>query len=207
MEYPPAMPPTLSVVTPTIDSAGVIGACVDAALCIADEVVVVDTGSQDATVDEARAAGARVVELDPAAFDYSVARNLGAAAASGDWLLHLDTDEVIDPADAGVVRRAIAGGAFDVFDIPQLTLWHDGTTSLHLQRRLCRNRRPAAPSRAAETRASGPTSTHGGPPGTRSQPQRPRARSRGTSREKREQEQERERVGYRHVLVPVGENG
>ena len=59
------------------------------------EVIVADAGSRDGTVGLARAAGARVV---PGGHP-GVGRNVGAAQATGDWLLFLDADVYL-PADA-----------------------------------------------------------------------------------------------------------
>lgn len=51
------------------------------------QIVVVDSGSTDQTVQLARECGAKVVEILPQAFSHSYARNLGAENASGDFLL------------------------------------------------------------------------------------------------------------------------
>ncbi len=56
------------------------------------EVVVVDSGSKDGTVELAREHGAVVVEILPSEFSHSHARNLGARAASGEWLLFMVQD-------------------------------------------------------------------------------------------------------------------
>jgi O-antigen biosynthesis protein len=56
------------------------------------EVVVVDSGSRDGTVELARQAGATVVEIPPAEFTHSHARNIGARAATGDYLLFMVQD-------------------------------------------------------------------------------------------------------------------
>lgn len=56
------------------------------------EIVVVDSGSSDDTVDLARAAGATLVAILPSEFSHSHARNLGAQAASGDYLLFMVQD-------------------------------------------------------------------------------------------------------------------
>jgi len=56
------------------------------------EVVVVDSGSSDGTPARARALGARVIEIPQAEFSHSHARNLGADAASGNWLLFMVQD-------------------------------------------------------------------------------------------------------------------
>ena len=56
------------------------------------EIVVVDSGSTDGTVALARAAGAQVIEIVPADFSHSSARNLAAEAATGDHLLFMVQD-------------------------------------------------------------------------------------------------------------------
>lgn len=91
----------VSVIVPAHNEAAGIARTVGALLAqgqgrVAMEVIVVDDGSSDATMEIARAAGARVIETgnsgNPAA-----ARNKGAAIASGDPLIFLDADcEVLD---------------------------------------------------------------------------------------------------------------
>jgi glycosyltransferase involved in cell wall biosynthesis len=54
------------------------------------EVIVVDSGSVDATAEIARAAGCRVIAAEPG--NVSTSRNLGAAAASGNVLAFVDAD-------------------------------------------------------------------------------------------------------------------
>ena len=56
------------------------------------EIVVVDSGSSDDTVQVAREAGAKVVEILPSEFSHSYARNHGADHASGDYLLFMVQD-------------------------------------------------------------------------------------------------------------------
>lgn len=66
---------------------------------IAGEIIVVDTGSTDRTPDIARSFGAQVI---PYIWqnNFSAARNVTLAHATQDWILFLDADEVIAPADA-----------------------------------------------------------------------------------------------------------
>lgn len=65
---------------------------------IAAEVIVVDTGSTDATIEIARALGAKVYSF-PWCDDFAAARNFSVDKASADWLLVIDADEVIDAKD------------------------------------------------------------------------------------------------------------
>lgn len=56
------------------------------------EIVIVDSGSRDGTVEFARAAGCTVVEIPPTDFSHSYARNTGADTAHGDYLLFMVQD-------------------------------------------------------------------------------------------------------------------
>lgn len=73
---------------------------------VADELVVVDTGSRDATPEIARRAGA-VVGHFPWCDDFSAARNAALELASGDWILWLDADEALLPDSVPALREAL----------------------------------------------------------------------------------------------------
>ncbi|GEM_PF-5696 len=60
----------------------------------ADEIVVVDGGSQDQTVELCRQVGARVIQR-PFSGSFAQERNAGLEAATGDWVLQLDADDVV----------------------------------------------------------------------------------------------------------------
>jgi glycosyltransferase involved in cell wall biosynthesis len=62
---------------------------------IADEIVVVDCGSKDRTVEVARGRGAKVITR--AWTNFADQKNAVAAAASHDWILSLDADEELGP--------------------------------------------------------------------------------------------------------------
>ncbi|HET9656718.1 MAG TPA: glycosyltransferase family 2 protein [Kineosporiaceae bacterium] len=87
-----------------------LATCLDSAAPVADEIVVVDTGSTDATVEIARRYGAIVLQygFDPA--DYARVRNLGLDAARGRYVLVMDADEVLTRRSLGAVRECLAGG-------------------------------------------------------------------------------------------------
>ena len=83
------------------------------------ELIVCDNNSTDRTDEIARAAGARVV-FEPVN-QISRARNAGAAAATGDWLVFVDADSYpgaelfADAADAIQEGRCLAGGSTVAF--------------------------------------------------------------------------------------------
>ena len=86
---------TISLCLIVKDEAANLPRCLDSAAAIVDEIVVVDTGSTDATVDIAAAHNARVFSIDWPN-DFAAARNVSLSHATGDWVLVLDADEVLD---------------------------------------------------------------------------------------------------------------
>ncbi len=100
------MAPTLEVVMIVKNEAGCLADCLEAVRGVADAILVADTGSTDETVSVARRFGARVIDV-PWRDDFAEARNACLAEARGDWLLHLDADEVVDPAGAARIRELV----------------------------------------------------------------------------------------------------
>jgi len=117
--------PTLSVVMIVKDEAACLGDCLDSVRAIADEIVVADTGSTDDTVAIAQRFGAHVLQV-PWHDDFAAARNQSLADATGDWLLHLDADEVLDAQGAARIRAIVdadgAGAHGDRADAIEVTL-------------------------------------------------------------------------------------
>ncbi len=73
---------------------------------VADEMIVVDTGSVDDTVQLARAAGARVYHFEWCN-DFAAAKNYAIEQAVGDWILFLDADEYFTDATLKRLRKDI----------------------------------------------------------------------------------------------------
>jgi rhamnosyltransferase len=86
----------ISVVIPVKDGGADLARCLEAVarqeVDEAVEVVVVDSGSTDASPDVARAYGARVHEIPPAEFGHGRTRNLGASLAEGELLVFTSQD-------------------------------------------------------------------------------------------------------------------
>ena len=83
-----------------------------------DEIVVVDQHSPDGTAAIAEAEGARVILCERTGF-VEAARQIGIDAATGDWVLALDADEIVHPVLATELRRIAEAGTADVVRIPR----------------------------------------------------------------------------------------
>ena len=84
-----------------------IEACLESLVDIVDEIVVVDTGSRDDTIDK--------VLRFPIKFrtfawhqDFSAARNYAISQASGEWILYIDADERLEVRDLALWRDIVA---------------------------------------------------------------------------------------------------
>lgn len=80
-------------------------ACLDSLRGLADELVVVDSGSTDQTIAIASAAGARVARLPFTGF--GPLKQAALELARGDWILSIDADERVTPRLASEIRRTI----------------------------------------------------------------------------------------------------
>lgn len=89
---------------------GRIGRTLEAVAGLADEVVVVDSGSTDETVAIAEAAGARVVVNAPFP-GYGPQKRFAEEACRNDWVLNIDADEVVSPALRDEIARLFAPGS------------------------------------------------------------------------------------------------
>jgi len=116
-----------------------LGSIVDAV----DEIVVVDTGSSDATVEIARSFGARVIEREWTG-SFAEARNVSFDAASGDWVMYLDADEMLVREDVTLLRSLTGRTWREAFYLYQTHYTgdeEDGTAVTHNALRVFRNRR------------------------------------------------------------------
>ncbi len=86
--------------------------CLSSVKGVVDELIVVDTGSTDRTVELARSAGAKVIST-AWADDFSAPRNLALAHAKGRWVLQLDADERLAAGAGKRLRAALKTATFD----------------------------------------------------------------------------------------------
>jgi glycosyltransferase involved in cell wall biosynthesis len=81
-------------------------ACLAPAVGLVEEIVVVDTGSTDATREVARRLGARVFDF-PWCDSFAAARNETLRHAQGDWVLWLDADDRLDDDNRAKLRALL----------------------------------------------------------------------------------------------------
>ncbi|MGN0813808.1 MAG: glycosyltransferase [Candidatus Coproplasma sp.] len=95
------------------DEEQTLARCLDCVKKIADQIVVVDTGSADNTAQIAKDYGAEVYFFKWCD-DFSAARNFSFSKASGDYIMWLDADDIIEDGDCKKINKLKEEGGFDV---------------------------------------------------------------------------------------------
>lgn len=106
----------LSVVIITLNAAGQLADCLASAR-FADEVVVVDSGSTDGTIELATQAGARVIQQ--AWLGFGPQKQFAVTQATHDWVLCLDADERVTPELRGAIEAALVAPEAAGFRFPR----------------------------------------------------------------------------------------
>jgi len=115
------------------DEEAFLGQCLESVRDVVDEMIIVDTGSTDKTVEIAERFGAKIVHH---AWNgsFSEARNYGLQFATGDWILQLDADEALERDDIPLLKKTIRAGGRDVFFVKILNDSKEGWTVHFFQR-------------------------------------------------------------------------
>ncbi len=100
-----ATPPKLSAILIVQNEAHCLEKCLRSIAPVADEIIVLDSGSTDGTAEIARAAGARVEVTDWPGFGPQ--KNRALDRAGGTWVLTIDADEHLTPELAASIRAVI----------------------------------------------------------------------------------------------------
>ncbi len=95
--------PCFSSVIITKNAADTIGKCVAALLNVCDEVLVLDSQSTDGTIEICERLGVKVVQQEW--FGYAKTKNIGNAMARHDWILSIDSDEVLSEELVASLRK------------------------------------------------------------------------------------------------------
>jgi len=108
----------LSVIVITKNEAANIGDCLDG-VAFADERIVVDDNSTDATAEIATQKGARVVAH--AFRGFGAQKNYALSLAQGDWVLSIDADERVTPLLRAEIEAVIGRTGADGYELPRLS--------------------------------------------------------------------------------------
>ena len=110
---------SLSVILITMNEAENIRACLES-VAWADEIVVVDGGSEDGTQDIAREFTPHV-HVHPDWPGFGPQKNRALDYATGDWILSLDADERVTPALRAEIEAVLAAPQADACRVPRLS--------------------------------------------------------------------------------------
>ncbi|GBD07708.1 SPBc2 prophage-derived glycosyltransferase SunS [bacterium HR21] len=108
--------------------------CLESVREVVDEIVIVDTGSEDETCTIARQFGARLFRIQWTD-DFAAARNEALRHCSGEWILYMDADERLHPDSARILRDFLqdvpdeVGGILCTIESPHRR--EDGSQELH----------------------------------------------------------------------------
>lgn len=129
----------LSGVVTTLDNGATLDACL-ASLAFCDEIVLLDSGSSDATLEIAKRHGARIAAQPFAG--YGPQKQAAIELASGDWILLLDADEHLADAGRDAIRRELAAPRAEGYRLPRqewlFWRWPHPATRANWQLRLFR---------------------------------------------------------------------
>ncbi len=121
--------PSVSLCMIVKNEAETLTDCLQSVGDFATEIIIVDTGSTDCTVEIARQFGARVEHfawID----DFAAARNESFKYAASDWIFWMDADDRLSPDNLIRLKQALVSGQADVYACPI-----DSNTAQHLQAR------------------------------------------------------------------------
>jgi tetratricopeptide (TPR) repeat protein len=124
------------------DEEEMLPGCLASARDAVDEIVVVDTGSSDRTVEIAESFGATVVHF-PWNGSFADARNVSIDHATGDWIMYLDADEHLTPESGAELRAQLGKTWREGFYFVETNFTGgegSGEAVQHLALRLWRNR-------------------------------------------------------------------
>lgn len=130
---------TISLCMIVKDEETAISRAIGSVMNSVDEIVVVDTGSEDRTVDVLQEFGAKVYH-HPWKDDFSKHRNQSIGYAVSDWILILDADEEVTPESLPSIEKAVRDGEIDSVMVETVSFTNQASSRVvHNQIRLFRN--------------------------------------------------------------------
>jgi glycosyltransferase involved in cell wall biosynthesis len=131
--------PIISVCLIAKNERDVIDRCLRSIEPIADEIIFIDTGSTDGTVEIARQYTNKIW-IHPWNNSFSEARNYYIEYATGDWIFQIDADEELAPEDIPTIHKAVRDNQIDAVMVQIVSKLREGRSeSLHSVERIFRN--------------------------------------------------------------------
>lgn len=118
----------ISAVIITLNEDHIIEKCILALIPICDEIIVVDSGSTDQTISIAKNLGAKVMHTPW--LGYGATKNLGNDAATHDWILSIDADEVVDDTLKESLLSASLDDSHQAYEVNRLP-YYEGSWIKH----------------------------------------------------------------------------
>jgi len=109
---------SISVVIITLNESLKIKACLESVKW-ADEIIIVDSGSIDNTIEICKKYTNKIYETDWPGFGPQ--KNRAVSYASCEWVFSIDADEVVTPASHREIQDVIQQDNFEIYDIPRLS--------------------------------------------------------------------------------------
>jgi glycosyltransferase involved in cell wall biosynthesis len=104
----------ISAIVITKNQENIIADCLDS-LSFCDEIIVIDGGSEDRTMEVANRIGARVFQIKTS--DFSKLRNFGLDKASNEWVLYVDTDERVTTSLRDNIKYQISNFKYGAYRV------------------------------------------------------------------------------------------
>lgn len=131
--------PTISLCMIVKNEEKFLGQCLESVEDVVDEIVIVDTGSTDSTVEIAKKFTDKIYFHEWEG-SFSKARNQAMQYCSCDWILQLDADEAFRREDIPLLLKTVAEGEYDVYFMALMNKTPIGWTKHYFQRLYRRGR-------------------------------------------------------------------
>jgi glycosyltransferase involved in cell wall biosynthesis len=109
----------LSVVLITKNEEANLARTLASVMALADEIIIVDSGSTDRTLEIARTSGSKVKIFEEEWKGFARQKNAAIARATGDWILSLDADEEVSPLLRQEILQSIQTPEKKAYSIPR----------------------------------------------------------------------------------------
>lgn len=111
---------SLTVVIPTLNEASDLPRTLKSLSGLADEILIIDSGSTDDTVSLSKKAGAKVIHHSFK--NFADTRNFADNHTSSDWILSIDADVVVTPEASKEIKQAIQSNKFSAYYIGRINI-------------------------------------------------------------------------------------